>query len=339
MIIKYQNFIKGLSNYVKSNFYLFYGPNLGKVEHGADKLVNFLKINKNLTIISFSSQELIKGKVLDFFQNYDSTDIFGNSNLLIMSLADGLFNKEICEAVKNSKLSNLRLIIKSGPLEKRLSLRNDFEKQDHLLTIPCYEENNYEKKEIVRNYLKKEGININFQKTDELINLLSDQRFEIINELEKIVILTKLSKSSSINNLTQVVSKTAYFDEAKFIYSIFSGKKKSFFRDFLTFLNHEKNEILLIKMLSDHLYKILITKKRIESGKTFRESIKELKPPIFFKFEKDFKYQIDNWNEKEILLCLKKMIFAQKKILVNDLSSSSNLMFLILGFINKNLQT
>jgi len=336
VIVKFFNFKNSIEKYSGENLYLFYGPNFGKVEVFSKNL--FFEIKKkdpNLSFLHFSTTDLTKESFLEILSKYDQVDLFGNSTALIISLDNVKLNKEIVQSLKNYKIKSLVLIFKSGPLEKKSQIRNFFEQSPDLITIPCYEESLQEKKEIISTFFKHENVEVKTEELIDLAQILGNERLEIENELEKIIVLIKNSDKGSIKSFSQMISKTAFFDDNSFLYSIVSGKKKKFLENYGKFTAFQNNEVKIISFLSEHLFKILIIKNKLANGLSFDEAIKNLRPPIFFKFKKEFDFQVRRWTESEILSTLKKLYFCQNLFINGFASAKNNLMFLMLKILVK----
>ena len=328
MIIKYNFFNTNISTYIKNNFFLFYGPNIGKVENSCEKLISCIKqSNEKISNINSSSSDFSNQNFSDFINKYNSPDIFGNSYIILFSLNDSKINKEILNLLKNYNLKFLKIIFKTGPMEKKSALRNYFEKSKEVITVPCYEETIDEKRTIIKDCFTKERIKIGFKTLEKLTNILSNERSEIINEIEKIIILIKSDNTKSIGKLSNIISDSIYFDQTKFIYNLVSGKSEDLINSYLKFTDFKKNELQLVNFLIEHFFKILFVKNKIKSGKPIALCIKELRPPIFFKFEKEFEQQVKKWDFYQILRVLRKLFSTQSLFLDGKISSSSNLLF------------
>ena len=129
MIIKYFDLKKNLDK--KINFYLLYGSNIGLIEEVID---NTIKPNYSKNIYTFDEKEVINN--LDQFkESVYNKSFFEKEKLIIINRAtDKIFN--ILKDLVENEINDLKLIIKSGILEKKSKLRNFFEKNEKTLIIP-----------------------------------------------------------------------------------------------------------------------------------------------------------------------------------------------------------
>ena len=336
MILKFEQFQKKYNELDQNKFFLFYGNNYGKVHYCSSKIISYLKKKLMYKAICFSSSDFSKKNLREIFLNYDSDDLFGNNFLIVINIENKFSNKELIEIVKQNTLKSLKIILKTGRLDKSSALRKSFETKNEAIIVPCYEETFQEKVEFIREELKNDLLDVENSKIHELANCFGNQRLEIQNELEKIKILLKLKLHSNTSFISEI-SNTVDFDESLFVFNIVSGRDKNFLAQYQKFTEYEKNEIKIINALIEHFFKMLTVKNNISQGKNLYQAIKELKPPIFFKFEKDFQEQVQNWNQNNIIFVIKKLFSIQKSFLAGLTSASSDFLFLIIKIMRKNL--
>ena len=121
------------------------------------------------------------------------SQIFGSTTILIISLNNERI-KEITSYI-NQIEKNCILIIKSNQLGPKSSLRTFFEKSKSHIIVPCYEETDQEKNQLISSCFKKEGIMVSENEVMSISNVISNERFEIKNEVQKLILVLKSSKS------------------------------------------------------------------------------------------------------------------------------------------------
>ena len=334
MILKFELFQKKYSELDDNKFFLFYGNNFGKVQYCASKIISYFKKKLMCKPIFFSSSDFSKNSIKEIILNYDSDNLFGNNFLIIINIENKFSNKELIDIVKQNTLKNLKIIIKTERLDKSSALRKSFETINEAIIVPCYEETFQEKVEFIREEFKKDSLDVESSKIHELANCFGNQRLEIRNELQKIRVLLKLQGNLS-NNFIKEIPNTINFDESLFVFNIVSGRDKNFLAQYQKFSEYEKNEMKIINALIEHFFKILTVKNKVSQGKTLYQSVKELKPPIFFKFEKEFQEQVRSWNQNNVIFVIKKLFDIQKNFLAGLTSASSEFLFLIIRIMRK----
>ena len=121
MIIKHYELKKYLKKEI--NYFLFYGQNIGLIE---DTINKDLKPFFSKNIFKYDESEILSNEN-NFKESLFNKSFFENDKLIIINrVTDKILNliKKICE----KKDENLKIILKSGILDKKSKLRNFFEK-------------------------------------------------------------------------------------------------------------------------------------------------------------------------------------------------------------------
>jgi len=335
VIIKSSVFLSELKQYISKRFFLIYGPNLGKVEYCSKNIVKELKEQEEkYDVVNVSQEEFLKENFSGLIKKYDCHDIFGKKNILVFSSIEIRSIKELIESLDNYKFNYLHIILKFENLKKKSEIRGFFEKNNDCICVPCYEETPWEKKETIKEFFKNENLEISNVQVEQLSEKLTNEKFEILFELEKIIIFLK-HKKKTIEELLNKFEKTAFHDETEFIYELVSGKKEKINYYLFNSSQFQNNEIKIINFLSEHFAKLLIVKGKVREGTSLEEAMRSLKPPIFFKYIDRFKMQVGLWKENEINEVLKQLYICQSNFFEGLKSARYKFLFLILKILNK----
>ena len=328
MILKHSYFERS-SVIIEKKFFLFYGPNFGKIESCVQVLKKKLaSLNSSLKFLSFFQDDFLNRSFTEIVNQNTQEDIFGNKTGLIFSLNDLKISSEIIKVIASQNLNIQNIILKTGPIQKGLKIRNFFEDSPDCVIVPCYEESLSEKKSIIMEFFNKENIKIEPDHTNILSSLLSNERLSLKNELNKLILYIKTTKKNIIDALSILIDNNSH-DLNNLAYLLASRKKKIFWNEFLKIQQTFSDEIKFIGIFSKHLERMLFVKSKILLGSTPTYAIKALRPPIFFKQEKAFLSQLDLWEYKELTKIIKQLHFCQMSILKNEKSSKSSLLTLI----------
>ncbi len=322
------------SDISNSSCFLFYGDNQGRVEDCS--LITIKSLKKKFGKISvnyYSNDDLKKGTFNQLLTNSTNEDLFANKNVLVLSLYDQRPAKEIVETLKKNISLSVILIIKCAQLKKSSALRKFFEDSKKYLTIPCYEESETDKKNIVRKFFHSENLDISEEEIELISNILSNQKLEIENELKKLIIYIKTS-NSEIRSSISIISENISENINQLIFLLASKNKKAFLTAFFKSKEIQSDQIRLINYLADHFIKLLEVKTEIKSGVDKNFAIKNLRPPIFFKDIPEFNKHVDIWQEKDINFFLRKLFFCQAANLKGLKSCKFQLFFLFLKILN-----
>tara|TARA_Y100000022_G_scaffold91981_1_gene79453 strand:- start:5626 stop:6630 length:1005 start_codon:yes stop_codon:yes gene_type:complete len=322
MILKYSYFKKS-ALLTEKKFFLFYGPNFGKIE----SCINFLKsklnsLDNTLKFFNFFQDDFVSHSITEIINQNSQDDIFGNKKSLIFSLNDLKVSSEIIKLITSQNLNIQNIIFKTGPIQKGLKIRKYFEDSPDCLIIPCYEDSLLEKKEVIMSIFNNEKIEINPRHTDMLASLLSNERLSLTNEINKLVIYMKATKNDFFNALSILIDNNSQ-DLNNLVYLLASKKRNDFWKKFLKVQTTFSDEVKFINIFSKHLEKILFVKDKILLGSTPGNAMRSLRPPIFFKQEEVFLSQLNLWNSRNLRKIIKELHLCQMSILNNEKTSKS----------------
>ena len=322
MIIKQYELKKiNLNNY---RIYLFYGKN--------DGLKN--------DIINISFLKEFKGNL----HKYDESEFVSNSEIIITELLNrSLFESEkiiiisrvtdkiknIIEELNDKDLTDVKIILKSGILEKRSKLRIFCEKDKKIATIPLYEDNNINLTTVVTEFINKHKINLSRESINLLVSRASGDRGNLKNELDKILnysISNKKIELSTIKKLTNLAEDYGVNELADH----YLCKNKSSIFKILNENNFSDDDCMLIlRTILSKSKRLLNFLEKFEISKNIDDVISGSKPPIFWKDKENVKKQIKSWKKDD----LKNKIYKINEIETTIKENSKNSLNIVSDFI------
>ena len=320
MIIKSYE-IKNLNkNY---NYYLFYGKNDGAKKEEIERLV-LKKQNKN---ISKYDEKYILGNSEYFLTDIYSGSLFEDKKIIVINHAtDKIF--KIFEDILGKKDLNITIIFEADSLEKKSKIRNLFEKEKELICVAFYPDTTETLSKIAYNYLKDRKIILSQSNINLIVNRSNGDRGSLKNELQKIESYSKNKRITpeavlKLTNLTENFSMNELVDNC-----LAKNQNKTIL---ILNENNFNNEdcILILRVFSNKLKKILQLSKKFEKNKNLDKTISEAKPPIFWKDKEITKKQILNWTASDI----KKLIYELSELELIIKKNFNNSVNLITNFI------
>jgi len=310
-----------------NNIFLFYGQNRSL----KNELIQCL-VKKDQAKINFEEIEILNKPEL-FYDEVFSKSFFDNSKLIIVNRSSDKIHK-IIEDLLEKNVSDIKIILDAGLLEKKSKLRKLFEKDQSLICVPFYEDNKTTLLAIANNFFSKKNIKISFQNINLLVDKSKGDRKNLENELEKIDIFLTYTKTINSEDLNKLINlrNPHGFDE---LADQFLAKNKLQIFKMLNenILSYEDN-ISIIRTL---LYKSKRLKTILENlrfSRNIDEIISSYKPPIFWKDKDVVKQQIkkNSLNQIKVLikkindleLLLKKNSTLPEKLLSNFILEQSN---------------
>ena len=295
MIIKSYEVQKNQSNLSKYNFFLLYGENFGLKKDLKDiiKLAIEQK-NDSLEILSIYESEIIDDEE-NFYNSIYSGSLFSNKKIIIISEATDKIIKKI-NNIYESNVENVFLIIISGILEKKSKLRNFFETNKKTICIPCYLDSPKDLEIIAKSEFRKNNISL----SSEVINLLIEKsncdRGNLKNEIEKIKAYLINKKSIELSEIKSLINFSGDYKSDILVNECLCGNILQYKKIISELYMNTVNQILLLRILSNKVQRLLNIKKQEEKSKNIEDIINTSKPPIFWKEKSIVKKQLSIWN-------------------------------------------
>jgi len=311
MLIKFND----LRNFKKNNinYYLFYGPNTGLIEETINK---FFKPIYTKNIINYDESELLSNIHL-FKEMIFNKSFFENEKFIIINRAS---NKilEIIEELIESQITDLKIIIKVGVLEKKSKLRSFFEKNKSVVITAFYEDNYQSLSLMAQNIFRENKINV----SGEIINLIVERskgnRINITNEIEKILPFAKKNNKINFKDVLKLTNLAENYNISELVkYNLSKNKKKT-----LNILNENNiisdENILILRTFLNNLKRLKSLKVKLKNNKNIDQVLSSSRPPIFWKDKEIIKQQLNVWSLTEIKLLINKVNDLELEIKKNN---------------------
>ena len=304
----------------------------------------FLLYGKNLGL----QDEIIKSYFLKEFKGeiskYEESEFLSNSeNIISEILNKSLFEKEkiifiyrpsdkiskIIEEILNRKISDTKVVLKAGTLDKKSKLRNLFEKNKNLVTIPFYEDDIKNLSSFVYEFLNRNNIKLSRESINLLIDRSSGDRNNLKLELEKIFDYSLSNKKIDFMSIQKLSNLAENYSINELAENYLCKNPKSVSKILNENNYSEEDCILIIRTILNKSKRLL---KIIEENKKFNnidEVISSFKPPIFWKEKESVKKQAKSWDLKE----LRQKIYRINEIEYLVKSNSGNSLNLVSDFI------
>ncbi len=308
----------------KFNIYLFYGKN--------DGLKN--EIINQLFLKNFDG-DLKRYDENYFINNYEillsemlNKSLFESSKVVIISRVTDKILKFIDEVLKH-KISDIKILLKSGILEKRSKLRGFFEKDKKLVTIPFYEDNEISLNSLILEFTKKNNINLSRESINLLIRRASGERENLKNELKKLMYYSISNKKIELSTVEKLSNLAENFSVNLLADNYLCKNNSNIARILNENIFSDEDCVLILRTILNKSKRLLTIIKNYEVSKNLDEVILNTKPPIFWKDKDIVKKQVNSWKIDD----LKNKIYQINEIETFIKTNSRNSLNLISDFI------
>ncbi len=316
MIIKFYDLKKNLNKDI--NFYLFYGNNIGLID---EAISNTVIPNSSKNVNYYEESELLNN--IDVFkEEIFNRSLFDDTKLVLVSrVTDRILH--VIEDIIEKNINDVKIILRSGALDKKSKLRSFFEKNSSTIIVPFYEDNNQTLFILAQNFFKEKNIKISSENINLIINRSRGDRINLKNELEKISYFAYNKKSISGDEIIKLTNLAENYDISELIDQCLSKNKNKTINILNENIVSPEDNILILKIFLFKLKRLKKLKEIMILEKNVEKVLSSYKPPIFWKDKDIIKKQLQNWSLNQINSLLKEI--NQLEILVKKNSQISNL--------------
>lgn len=284
------------------DYFLFYGPNTGLIEEIINKVFKPI-FTKN--IINYDEEELLDN-IHSFKEMVFNKSFFDDKKFIIINRASNKILNIIQELI-DSKITDLKIIIKAGTLEKKSKLRDYFEKHKSTVITAFYEDNYRSLQSMVQKIFKEKKINI----SNEIINLIIERskgnRINITNEIQKILSYTKSNNKINLEDVLKLTNLVENYSISELVdQNLVKNKKRTINILNENNLNSDEN-ILIIRTFLNKLKRLKKIKIDLNKNKNIDQVLSSSRPLIFWKDKDIIKQQLNKCSLSDIKLLINKV--------------------------------
>jgi len=322
MIVKSYELNKKIAD--KYKFFLLYGKNEG--------LKN--EIIQSLFLNDFEGQ-IDKYDEIEFLKNSDviindllNKSFFESNKILIISRTSDKILKTV-EEIKERNMADIKIIFKSGILEKRSKLRSYFEKNSNLITIPFYEDDVKSLTSVIIAFINKNKIKLSRESINLLVNRASGDRENLKIELDKILNYSHSNNKIEFEHIRKLTNLAENYGVNELADSCLGRNRKNISK-ILNENNYSDDDcILILRTLLAKSKRLLTIIKKYKETENLDSAISNMRPPIFWKEKESVKKQAITWKIDE----LKSRIYKINEIEFLIKSNSGKSLNLVSDFI------
>ena len=306
----------------KNNLILFYGQNEGLKDE------NIIKLSSKFhNIIKYHEREILENQD-NFFDSIFSGSLFDENKFVIINQASDKIVKIIEILIeKKEKIKEIAILLNANSLEKKSKLRSIFEK--NLLCVPFYIDNNETLFKFTETFLKQKKINISPLNINFLINKCNGDRRNLKNELHKIEMFCLNKRNIKDEELQKLVCLSENKNISELIDCCLVKDEKNTINILNDNIFNNDDSILITRTFLNKLKKIHKLILSYEKNKNLNETIRNAKPPIFWKDKPIVEKQIRTWKPDLI----EKLIIDINEIELQIKKNNTNSINLISDFI------
>jgi len=204
------------------------------------------------------------------------------------------------------------LVVEAGELGPRDRLRKLFETSKTAVALPCYLDEGADLELLIRQSLKRRGLDIEPDAVAYLTESLGGDRLLIRSELEKLA----LYRSDSPGPVSREDAEACIGDGQPelvddVVLAAASGDQQALDRALRRSLAAGAAPISLLRALGRHLQRLHLAAGRVAAGESPTNAMKAMRPPVFWKFQPVVQGQLRAWTPARLALALELLLEAE----------------------------
>ena len=203
------------------------------------------------------------------------------------------------------------IVIESGELGPRSSLRKLFEKSKNAASIACYSDNIRNLPSVINETLSTHGLTPTREALAYLVSNLGSDRSITRSELDKLAIYMGAPGSVELSDAMATINDNAAMVMDDITLAVGCGNKIALDQALSRTLMDGIHPIQVLRAAVRHFLRLHEAAGLIATGKDPDTAIKTLKPPVIFMQMNSFRKQLQRWNPKNISDALDLLLMAE----------------------------
>ena len=297
---------------------LFYGPDPGLVTERAQKLTfNILGNSHDPFRLTSLTSDAIKANETLLIDEVATFSMMGGRRVVRISAASDGLTKVLKSFIKNSQ-SDALVIIESGNLGPRSTLRRLFEAESLVAAIPCYMDDHAALSTLISKSLTPWELTIDKEAKQWLAQRLGANRANTRQEVAKLITykLGQDSMTICLDDVVFCIADSSSLDLEDLIYNMADGNQARLLRTYSRLVAAGTSSISIVNAASRHLMRLYEVKGKLNTM-SIEAAISQLKPQVFFKRRTQFESHIANWGVNSLSRGLEVLLEAEAQAKTN----------------------
>ena len=292
---------------------LFYGPDGGLVRERALALTALIAADPSdpFRVVEMTGRTLAEdgARLADEAAAISFTG--GRRVVRLRDAGDGV--TRIFEAFLGDGPGDAMIVVESGDLPPRSSLRKLFEKSEQAAAIACYRDEGRDLEQVIRQSFSTAGLAVEPDALTYLLTHLGGDRQLSRRELEK-VILYKGTQTSAVGlaDVEACVGNSSALALDDVADAAALGDLRRLTTALARCLQEGASAVAVLRAVAVHFQRLHLVTSRVAAGERLDDALKRLKPPLFWKKKEAFTTQLRLWRLEDLGPALERLLAAER---------------------------
>lgn len=226
----------------------------------------------------------------------NAISMMGGDRLIIVQNAEDKITTVIKTYLENPSPASL-VILRAGELGTKSNLRALCEKAKNAAAVPCYVEDERDLSRFIENTIRIENKKINRDALSWLCVNISGDRRKVRSEIEKLIIYKGNEESAiSLEDAQIACGQSGAQNYDKLVYATANKNTAAALTAYQTLIEEGESEVGILRVLQNHFRRLHFVQAKLANDEPLDLILKNLHPPLFFKYTDDFKSQLRTWS-------------------------------------------
>lgn len=291
---------------------LLYGPDSGLVRERAITLMKTVvdELDDPFRVIEIIGADLKKDPARLADEAHAMAFGGGRRLIRIRDVSDDL-TKIIANHLESTDQKDALIIVESGELGPRSSLRKLFERAKNAAAIACYADNTRNLPKVISETLAAHGLKPTSEAMSYLVSNLGSDRSVTRSELEKLSLYVGEPGSIGLADAMATIHDSAAIAMDDINLAIGHGDQTKLDKALNRTLGGGTHPIQILRAIARHFLRLHEAAGMVANGKNPDIAMKSLNPPVMFMHVDSFKTQLQRWRPARINDALGMLVIAE----------------------------
>ncbi len=292
-------------------FVLVYGPDNGLVNERAIALVKAVAGSLSDPFrVSDLPAAALKGDPARLADEASAQSMTGGRRAVRLSDATDGITAIVAAYLEDAKGDSL-IVAEAGALGPRSSLRRLAEKLPNAAAIACYADDGRSLSQVIGETLKDRGLTATADVRAYLATHLGSDRRVTRAELDKLALYVGDAKSITLEDAQACVGDNAATSLDAISYAVGSADQEGLDRALHRAFLEGVHPVAILRAVIRHFQKLHYAAGMVRDGKSPKQALDSLRPPVIFKFADLFQSQIRLWQYGRLATALEILTEAE----------------------------
>jgi len=290
---------------------LLFGPDRGLIRERALTLAKGVveDLNDPFRVVDISTPD-IKGDPARLIDEATALSLGGGRRLIrIRDAGDAIapFFEDFLDTYAGDTL----VVLESGELSPRSSLRKLFEKSKKAAAVACYADDGRNLGRVIRDTLNTHGIQVSNDAMSYLMGNLGSDRSVTRGELDKLALYIGDNGMVELEDAISCIGDSSMTTMDDICYAAASGNQKELDKALNRALSEGIHAVGILRAAARHFMRLHQGLGLMEEGKSADQAMKSLRPPVIFMHADQFGNQLRRWKPNLMSQALEILIDAE----------------------------